>query len=366
MLNNTTALRFNGALKTAKNFFTVSETAVRYEDPNLKTNFKYYPNRKVIINNNLNVGISIVYDEFTAIPHENAFDLGVHIFEMMFGVTPQIHREVTNNRTTDYSVDLISEKCKIVFDQEGYRYVNSAQRDEVNFMDRQEENNLMPDLRNERRMRNKQIAENFYDEYYPFIRVSNYLREGSMFRIELGYYRYRCSNGMMMGRTTKLTYTSNYKRTSWLELQQSAIDKFLRYKHEFLDMAQKLWRLLSIGIPKAQIRMVTFDIFKKELLKKNIEQRKKLQLSLNQLVDKYVAEIGENLNAALNVATDFSKQLEGSRVSPSTLQTLATEWMNRTTHPRFNIHTYLEALEGIEERVINAIEIEDMEEEIKF
>jgi hypothetical protein len=131
-------------------------------------------------------------------------------------------------------------------------------------------------------------------------------------------------------------------------------------------MAEKLWRLLSIGIPKAQIRMVSFDIFEKELMKKNIEQRKKLQFSLNALVDKYVEEIGENLNAALNVATDFSKQLEGSRVSPSTLQTLATEWMNRASRPRFNIHTYLEALEGIEERVIDAVEIEEMDEEIKF
>jgi hypothetical protein len=358
---NSAALRFNGAKKTAQNFFTISETAVRYEDPNLKTNFKCYPNRKVIINNNLNAGISIVYDEFTAIPHENAFDLGVNIFEMMFGVTPQIHREVMNNRTTDYSVDLISEKCKIVFDNEGYRYVNTVQLDNENFIDRPEVNNTMRDV-----PRNRHIAKNFHDEYYPIIRVSNYLREGSMFKIELGYYRYRCSNGMMMGRTTKLTYTHNYKRTNWLEIQQSALDKFLRYKHEFLDMAEKLWRLLSIGIPKAQIRMVSFDIFEKELLKKNIEQRKKLQFSLNALVDKYVDEIGENLNAALNVATDFSKQLEGSRVSPSTLQTLATEWMNRVTNRNFNVDLYFEKIEGIEERVVNAIEIEDMEEEIKF
>jgi hypothetical protein len=358
---HSTALRFNGAKKTSQNFFSASETPVRYENPNLSKDFKFYHNRKVIINNNLNAGISIVYDEFTAIPHENAFDLGVHIFEMMFGVTPQIHREVMNNRTTDYSVDLISEKCKIVFDNEGFRYVNLAQLDNENFIDRPEVNNNMRDV-----PRNRHIAKNFHDEYYPFIRVSNYLREGSSFRIELGYYRYRCSNGMMMGRTTKLTYTHNYKRTNWLELQQSAIDKFLRYKHEFLDMAEKLWRLLSIGIPKAQIRMVSFDIFEKELMKKNIEQRKKLQFSLNALVDKYVEEIGENLNAALNVATDFSKQLEGSRVSPSTLQTLATEWMNRSSRPSFNIHSYLEALEGIEERVIDAVEIEEMDEEIKF
>ncbi len=141
---------------------------------------------------------------------------------------------------------------------------------------------------------------------------------------------------------------------------------FLRYKHEFLEMAEKLWRLLSIGIPKTQIRMVSFDIFEKELLKKNIEQRKKLQFRLNALVDKYVEEIGENLNAALNVATDFSKQLEGSRVSPSTVQTLATEWMDRVTKTNFNIHSYLEKLDGIEERIINTIEVEEMEEETRY
>jgi hypothetical protein len=358
MQNNSSALRFNGALKTSHNFFAISETPVRYEDPNRNNHFKFYPDRKVIINNHSHAGISIVYGDFTAIPHENAFDLGVHIFEMMFGVTPQIHREVMNKKTTDYSVDLISEKCKIVIDKEGYRYEHSAQMDEVNFIDRPTDRSFLRDIPS------RQIAKNFRDEYYPFIRVSNYLREGNMFKIELGYYRYRCSNGMMVGRKTKLIYTHNYKRTSWLELQQSAIDRFLRYKHEFLEMAEKIWRLLSIGIPKAQIRMVSFDIFEKELLKKNIEQRKKLQFSLNALVDKYVEEIGENLNAALNVATDFSKQLEGSRVSPSTVQTLATEWMERVTKTNFNIHSYLEKLDGIEERVINAIEVEEMEEEI--
>lgn len=360
MQNNSSALRFNGALKTSHNFFAISETPVRYEDPNMNNHFKFYPDRKVIINNDIRKGISIVYDDFTAITHENAFDLGVHIFEMMFGVTPQIHREVLNKKTTDYSVDLISEKSKIVIDKEGYRYENSAQMDEVNFIDRPTDRSFLRDIHS------RQIAKNFRDEYYPFIRVSNYLREGNSFRIELGYYRYRCSNGMMVGTRTKLTFTHNYKRASWLEIQQTAIDRFLRYKHEFLDMAEKLWRLLSIGIPKAQIRMVSFDIFEKELLKKNIEQRKKLQFSLNALVDKYVEEIGENLNAALNVATDFSKQLEGSRVSQSTLQALGTEWMNRVTKTNFNIDSYLEKLDGIEERVINAIEVEDIEEEIRF
>jgi hypothetical protein len=187
-----------------------------------------------------------------------------------------------------------------------------------------------------------------------------------MFHIELGYYRYRCSNGMMMGRRTKMSFSSNYKRTSLGEIQQAAIDQFLHYKHEFLSMAERLWQLLSLRIPKAQIRTVAFDIFEKELLKKNIEQRKKLQLTLNELVEKYVTEIGENLNAALNVSTEFSKLLEGTRVSQSILQSLATQWMNRVTKRKFDLDQYLENLPGLEERVINARETEEIDEPVSW
>jgi hypothetical protein len=360
MQNKTQALEFRGMAKSQKNFFEISQTPVRYKDPFNDSNFNYYPNRKVIINNQLQSGISIVYHDFTAIKHEDAFDLGVTIFEMMFGVTPQIHRELLNERTTDYSVDLISEQCKIVFDNKGYRYVGPQDLDRADYADHE---SIMP---NNQRITLDHIATNFHDEYFPFIRVSNYLREGNMFHIELGYYRYRCSNGMMMGRRTKMSFSSNYKRTSLGEIQQAAIDQFLHYKHEFLSMAERLWQLLSLRIPKAQIRMVAFDIFEKELLKKNIEQRKKLQLTLNELVEKYVTEIGENLNAALNVSTEFSKLLEGTRVSQSILQSLATQWMNRVTKRKFDLDQYLENLPGLEERVINARETEEIDEPVSW
>lgn len=356
----TQALEFRGTTKSQKHFFEISETPVRYEDPFNAQNFDFYPNRKIVINNNLKSGISIVGYDFTTIKHEDAFDLGVSIFEMMFGVTPQIHREVLSPRTTDYSVDLFSENCKIVIDNNGFRYVGPPDLDRSDYADHE---SILP---NNQRIPMDHIAKDFRDEYYPFIRVSNYLREGHMFGIELGYYRYRCSNGMMMGRRTKMTFVRNYQRTSLQEIRQEAFDRFYRHKHEFMGMAEKLWKLLSMHIPKAQIRMVSFDIFEKELLKKNIQQRKALQLTLSDFVDQYVNEIGENLNAALNVATEFSKLLEGSRVSPSTLQTLATQWMNRVTKQQFNLTQYLNNLNGLEERIINARETEEIDEPVSW
>jgi hypothetical protein len=356
----TTELIFRPIRKVNTHFFDICETPVRYEDPLDKKVFKYYPDKKIIINDNLNEAISIVGSSFFPVKHEHAFDLGVTIFEMMFGVTPQIHKEAINSRTTDYSVDLISEKCKIVFDSQGYRYIGSSEdkiarssNSEVNTLDRP----------------NRQlnfIAENFYDEYYPFIRVSNYLREGNSFYIELGYYRYRCSNGMMLGRKTKMTFKHSYRVSSFEQIKEAAIEQFLRYKKNFMNMAEKLWRLLSIHIPKAQIRLVSFDIFEKELIRKSIAERKRLQLALNDLIDKYVKEIGENLNAALNVATEFSKLIEGTRVSQSTIQNLSTIWINRVTKKTFNIETYLREINNIEEQVLNAKEVKEEEEEIEY
>jgi hypothetical protein len=165
-----------------------------------------------------------------------------------------------------------------------------------------------------------------------------------------------------MGQRTKLTFVKSYLNTSLTRMRAQAFDQFALHKTHFMDMAEKLWRLLSMPISRAQIRLVSFDIFQKEIIKKNMADRQKLQLTLNDLVDKYVSEIGENLNAALNVATEFSKLLEGHRIHLSNLQTMATQWMEKVTKKRFDLDRYLRNLKGIEERVLHAQEIEEPEE----
>jgi CRISPR/Cas system-associated protein endoribonuclease Cas2 len=206
------------------------------------------------------------------------------------------------------------------------------------------------------------ISENFRDQYHPFIRVSNYLREGNAFYIELGYYRYRCSNGMMLGRKTQTTFRHSYYVNSFKSIQIAVMEQFLRHKHSFMYMAENLWKLLLVYIPKAKMRLTSFDIFEKELLRRSIEERMELQLKLNELIDKYVLEIGENLNAALNVATDFSKLLEGNKVSQSHIQNLGSIWANRVSERSFNIEKYFADLSDIEERIMtHQINIEEEE-----
>jgi hypothetical protein len=285
--------------------------------------------------------------------------LGVEIFEILFGITPEIHKEEINNRTTDYSVDLVSEDCKIVFDNNGYRFQGKTQNNIIHVP------NLSNTASNDNNQRLDFIVSNFHDEYHPFIRISNYLREGNSFYIEVGYYRSRCTNGMMFGRKTKMTFRNNYRVSHFELIRLSAKNHFSKSEKNFMQMAEQLWKLLTIHIPKAQFKLVTFDIYEKELIKKSINERSRLLENFNQLVEKYVMEIGENLNAALNAATEFSKQLEDNRVSKSTLQNLPTLWMKKVTKKTFNIRTYLNDIEDIEERVLNAKVRKDELEEIE-
>jgi len=360
---STTTLQFTPISRISVPFFEIDEAPVLYEKFMRGDGIKRYPDKKVIINNKINEGISIVKTGFLSVAHKQAFDLGVELFEMMFGATPQIHKELINSSTTDYSVDLVSENCKIVFDSNGYRYLSpEASSDRPNFEEMR--NHADENMNNAPLADREIIAKNFYDEYFPFIRVSNYLREGNSFYIELGYYRYRCSNGMMLGRKTKMTFRHSYYVKDFNRIKEAAINQFISYKRGFLSMADKLWRLLSVHIPKDQMRLVVFDILEKELITRRVAERKKLQFRLNDLTDMYVREIGENLNAALNVATDASKLLESSRVSQSKIQNLATTWINRVAKEKFTIDSYLEEIQHIEERVLTAKEVAQEEEDM--
>ncbi len=355
-------LVFNSIVKSKNLFFDIYETPLLYKYPIANDDLFSFPEKKIIVNQNTNLAISIVGEYFKPVLHKQAFHLGIRIFETLFGVTPTIHKESMNANTTDYSVDFVSEKCKIIFDVNGYYFSNDNNSSLFGSRSNQLIETIAPPSN-----QHSFISSKFYDEYHPFIRVSNFLRSGESFKIELGYYRYRCSNGLMMGRRTKFTFKHSYRK-HFYRIEELAIDQFLHSKTRFIEMGEKLWRLLNIPIPKAKMRLVAYDIFEKELIKKSVAERQKLQVELSNLVDKYVDEIGENLNAAINVATDFSKHFESGKVSNSSIQELATTWINKAVKKTFNVQAYLDSssIIGIEERILNAKLAQEEEEEVEI
>jgi len=321
-------------------FFNVKESPVLFEYP-FNGSIQSYDGKKVLINDDIQRAISIVPDNFYAVPNSDAFNLGVKIFEILFDVTPHVHKEYGNSNGTEYCVDLVSKDLKIIFNNNGYYFQNGR-------------SDIASNSNRTNRNSNTFINENFHDEYHPFVRVHNSLRSYRSFYIEMGYYRYACSNGMLLGRKTKITYKHSYISTSFDSIRRSAIEHFHVNKFNMTEFAEKLWGLLSTPISREKMPKVSFDIFEKVLIKVDVIKREKLQEDLSSLVTKYVIEIGENLNAALNVATDFAKLLEGNEIPQSSLQNLPVIWLNKVSKKDFSIEKYLDQIAGIEIQVMTA------------
>ena len=342
-------LNFLPINRIGKLFFNVEESPVLFEYA-AKGPIQHYHGKKVLINDAKHQAISIVPDNFLAVSNGHAFDLGVEIFEILFGITPSVHKEYGNSNGTEYCVDLVSKDLKIVFKNSGY-YIQNGQSDISSNSNRTNRNN------------NAFLNENFYDEYHPFVRVHNSLRSYRSFYIEMGYYRYACSNGMLLGRKTKITFKHSYIGASFDAIRRSAIEHFHSNKFNMNEFADKLWNLLSTPISRAKIRKTSFDIFEKVLVKIDVIKREKLQEELSSLVTKYVIEIGENLNAALNVATDFAKLLEGNEIPQSSLQNLPVIWLNKVSKKDFSLEKYLDQIAEIEKQVMTAKSKKEIVEE---
>lgn len=355
-------LTFRAPATDNPRFFPVGEAEVLYEAQGLSP----FRGKKVIVNRRTGQGISIVNDGFVCVPHEDAFRLGAEIFELLFGRKPEVGRESLSPRTTDYSVDLISSRCKIVIDRLGYRYENDEEEADLFHRSHQRKADEMNTL--EPRDPLPAVVETFRDEYHPFIRVSNYLRNGQSLQIEMGYYRYRCSNGMIYGLQTKLVFRRRYSNTSIRAMRLEALDHFRAYRHRFLDMAGKLWNTLRLPVSPKAMREVVFDLYFDEVVSRNPEERRRLAELLHGIVEKYRSEIGDNLNAALNVATEFAQQLETARVSQSPLQAKGARWLNRVSRRSFNLDAYLISIRGSEERAMQAKkkEEEDQYDELEI
>jgi cell division protein ZapA (FtsZ GTPase activity inhibitor) len=334
-------------------FFKVRETPVLFTDPQNHQLMCYYKDRKVIVNLSTNNGISIVRDNFLLVEHKDAYELGVAIFERLFGVTPQVHKEFLNQNTTDYVVDLISEDTTFILDGNGFQYESIRRDDSYNYLAEP------PYTRRDFSASNSLvgapwIVPKFQDKYRPFIRVSNYLRDNNSLHIELGFYRDRCTNGMLLGQRSRSIFKQSYFVPHFEIIKRNAFEYFENHNQKMYGSMERLWKLLSMPVSRENMRLIAFDIYGEELRKKGIEEREYLQHLISDLVNAYTDEIGENMNAALNVATDLSKRLETGRGSQSNLQRRASMWMQRVTSRSFRIEKYLYDLQDVEESVMNA------------
>lgn len=317
-------------------FFNVLTTPVLYDDRTGRNNIVAFPSKKVIVDASEHRGISIVRKGFYVVSHKEAMQLGCRIFQEIFGVLPSIHQQHLNGTKTDYTVDLVSDECKIVINREGYHYHNPY-RDDYR-VDLFQSERVLP-------MNDVRIPNSFRDVYHPFIRVSNFLRDGVSMVIQMGYYRARCSNGMLFDLSLPLRFSHSYFVPTFAKIELDALRYFKLNQRYMFTMAEQLWKLMYLPVRRDIMGVITYDMFHAQLDALPIAKQKKLLMELDSLVEKYSVELGENMNAAINVATDFSKLLGKRQTSTFEVQRIAGEWMHRVTHERFDWSHYQGLLE---------------------
>jgi cell division protein ZapA (FtsZ GTPase activity inhibitor) len=159
---------------------------------------------------------------------------------------------------------------------------------------------------------------------------------------------------MLLGQRSRSIFKQSYFVPHFEIIKRNAFEYFENHNQKMYGSMERLWKLLSMPVSRENMRLIAFDIYGEELRKKGIEEREYLQHLITDLVNAYTDEIGENMNAALNVATDLSKRLETGRGSQSNLQRRASMWMQRVTSRSFRIEKYLYDLQDVEESVMNA------------
>jgi len=293
-------------------------------------------NKYAIINAQTMEGISIVDESFTAIRHEDAMKIGMEIFANTFGKSPEIHRISSSQNGTEFSVDLIHPSCKFTLSSKGV--ISSFSDDRVGY-----DSPELRDLSRERPIaRGRQMFNvDIYDEYYPFIRVSNFLKRGRCFTIEMGYYRYKCSNGMLMGLRTKYTFKRNYSNTSLLNLQEEAFHYFRNIRPQLIKPLETMWNLLRTPLSFDQLHLPAVQMFYDDLRRESFNRRRNAVEFMMHLRTKYAEEIGLNYNAAMNIATDLSHFLYGETMNLNRSQSMTGAWLSYFKSKRFNPETFV-------------------------
>ncbi len=305
------------------------------------------PGKMALVNQSTKEGISIVDTNFTVVEHAEALRIGEAIFKNTFGRSPQIHRISNSYSGTEFSVDLIHPDCKYVLNRHGV--YSSFSEDRVGYdtplLRDTSERALLGDAHF--RTFNTEIS----DEYYPFVRVSNFLKRNRSFTIEMGYYRYKCSNGLLMGKRTRFTYKCSYANTSVIRIEEGAFHYFRNISKQLIKPLETMWNLLQTPLSFDQLHLPAVQMFYDDLRRVPYEKRMAAVDFMMHLRSRYAAEIGLNFNAALNIATDLSHHIYGDAFTLNRSQSITGSWLTYFKSKSFNPERFVKEAERSLERL---------------
>lgn len=372
--------------------FQAHETANRHFFPangralftlNKSNDYSVMPDHKAVINETTGEALSIVRSSFLIVPHSQAFNIGCKIFEELFGTSPMIGSQRSSHSGISYTVELISETVRVRINRHGFKMegvenwqefipFNKNRNTEFVFDDRgiirplleQNTRNSVDNISPEEteQLKRDLVPHHFEDFYHPFVRVHNHLRDQVGFTIEMGYYRSRCSNGVMFGSRNAMTFKTNYHSVKTvINLEQEALHYFLHRKSSMFNVIGDLYKILSIPVAKADMHLITLSVFKEKLLAMDKQSRRAEYDLILDISARYASEIGCNMNAAMNVATEYAQRLYGNGRVISGIQKMPSMLLRKMGSGGIRSASMLRRIRSEEQYILNHEGIHNVE-----
>lgn len=176
------------------------------------------------------------------------------------------------------------------------------------------------------------------DSWTPFLRITNSYNRTKLLKFELGFCRWICKNGLIMGsKSVELSYTHSKNEREKIERFAENIGDIKQLEARFIE---NLVQLKRYHVPKGLMFPLLLKVFDIKLPdpEKGANGYKRItaiKRHTEKLVNQYFSELGENAYSALNVLTDFATRPVGF-ISPASqvnsLQAQSSSWMEDFIH----------------------------------
>ncbi len=148
------------------------------------------------------------------------------------------------------------------------------------------------------------------DKWSLFLRVTNSYNRTKLLRFSLGFCRWICTNGMIMGRQG-ISFRFQHTRSDIGDdvSFESTYGDLEKLKGKFVD---RLHSLRSITIPPNMVLPLVLKVLEIRVGDKDFDKPKRsarlirFHKQIRFLIDKYLGEVGENAYALTNIITEYA------------------------------------------------------------
>ena len=193
------------------------------------------------------------------------------------------------------------------------------------------------------------------EDFTPFVRVTNSYNTSRAVRLDVGFMRGMCSNGMIFSaEVAKILASHTDEGIRHLKLSQP-FGSMAKLIEEFSETVAKVRAVEVTPDEGAEIarRVIGWPVLPGDPTERQREEQRDLDADLEVRRDRYFRELGTNAYAAFNLVTDFAShppENRRMRRDRPNLERRAGEWLRdfkrAASQPGFTIPGHLKELAG--------------------